>query len=139
MTLNGRKTLRSRKIFTIFSLSLVILIEIIEIITTVKSIMFQPFLKYELVPLNRNPYAIILRVASNMKNDVKTISAMLRKATNPLFGSLRGLSKAKRTLESAIRVRVIISNVWLVATLAKYILKIFVYRKINIDEPSSVF
>jgi hypothetical protein len=111
MTLKGLRTLRSLMILTIFSFSLVMHKDIIEIITTVKSMMFHPFLMYELLPLNKNPYAMIFSTASKIKKLVNTMSAILKNATKPLLGSFKGLSRASKTLETAIKKRVIISKV----------------------------
>lgn len=71
-TLSGLKILRSLKILTNLNLLPVTVIDTTEIITTRKSIIFHPFLRYEISPLNMKPCDIIFRTPSPMKKDVNT-------------------------------------------------------------------
>lgn len=109
-TLKGLKILSSLNILTNLNLLPVTVMDTTDMITTNKSMMFHPLRMYEISPLNKNPWEMIFSTPSPIKKEVRTISAFIRKSVRVLFGSFRGLSRARFTLEKAIRRRMNESN-----------------------------
>ena len=75
--------------------------------------------------MKRNPIAIILSSASKAKIEVKAMLQYYKKRIRDPFGSLRGLSNARSTLEKTITVRIRNSKTLCLVTLSTKSLSLF--------------
>ena len=101
----NRSGFRTRNVLNVLSLprtSLDVAIDNIDKRTRIQSKIFQPSRRQLVGPAQKNPFAIILIVASKMNMQDTIISIQYKAIDSPLSGSFKGLSIANVILEITI-------------------------------------
>ena len=109
----NRSGFRTRNVLNVLSLprtSLDVAIDNIDKRTRIQSKIFQPSRRQLVGPAQKNPFAIILIVASTMNMQDTIISIQYKAIDSPLSGSFKGLSIAKLILEITIIIVMIYSK-----------------------------